>query len=178
LSLEDEAQARAELLDQTLAQPVVLSEKPRRVFSRLRAYLWEQSQLSGIPSNVYSALKHAPQHGGEVLISLGPTFVRGPSDPPFVLASGARLSFALTLRDSGSHSSVVAYSFRYYLPTDRWPEFLRFDLNRENHPDPLAEPRCHLHPGLNEVRLPAPVLDPFAVLDRIFFVVEPALLSP
>jgi hypothetical protein len=50
---------------------------------------------------------------------------------------------------------------------------VRFDLNPEPHEDPLFEPRCHLHPGLEGVRLPTPALTLSEVLDRIFFVLEP-----
>jgi hypothetical protein len=183
LNLGQDAKRRAELRDQALSQQATetfIRNRPRRVFSHLRAYLWEQSQLSGVRNDVYRALKMESQRGDQFLICLGATFVKKPADAPFELGSGARLSFGLTLRETGSRSCVVACTFRYYLPSDlppgRSPEFLRFDLNRESHSDPLAEPRCHLHPGLDEVRLPLPVLDPFEVLDRIFFVIEPALL--
>src|ERR1017187_3895315 len=53
----------------------------------------------------------------------------------------------------------------------------RFDLNDKAHDSPLHEPRCHYHPGVDEVRLPCPVLTPLEVLDRIFLVIEPQLLA-
>jgi len=49
---------------------------------------------------------------------------------------------------------------------------LRFDLNDAPHPDPLGEPRCHLHPGVDEIRLPFSLHHPIEILDRIFFVLE------
>jgi hypothetical protein len=134
----------------------------------LRAYLEHQA----------SKLKRTePQRSGFVSIDLGPTIDKEPTPDHFFFDSGARLSVGVTLRENGSGSSLVAFRFHYVLPDNSSLRFLRFDLNEQAHQDPLMEPRCHLHPGLDEVRLPLPVLDPFEVLDRIFFVIEPALLS-
>jgi hypothetical protein len=71
---------------------------------------------------------------------------------------------------------LAAYRFQLNLPDGNSPSFYRFDLNPEAHETPLFEPRCHLHPGLEEVRLPCPVLTPLEVLDRIFLVIEPQLV--
>ena len=177
MSLKDDARTRAGSLDQALARPVILPEEPNRVFRRLRGCLQEQAQLSRVLNDVYRIIKIADGRGALASICLGPTFDKGPTSEHFHFDSGARLSFALTLREGGSSSSLVAYRFYYHLPAGRSPEFLRFELTPEPHVDPLAEPRCHLHPGLDKVRLPLPVLDPFEILDRIFFVIEPALLS-
>lgn len=179
MSWEEDARTRAASLDEALSREAgqrVLREVARRVFGRLRGYLGEQAQLSRVRSDIYGSIKIADGSGGLVSICLGPTFDEGPTSEHFHFDSGARLSFALTLREGRSSSSLVAYRFHYCLPPGRSPEFLRFELRPEPHADPLAEPRCHLHPGLDEVRLPLPVLDPFEVLDRIFFVIEPALL--
>ena len=69
--------------------------------------------------------------------------------------------------------SLIAYRFHLNLPANQSPSFYRFDLNKKAHDTPLFEPRCHLHPGSDERRLPCPPLTPLEVLDRIFFVSEP-----
>jgi hypothetical protein len=46
------------------------------------------------------------------------------------------------------------------------------DLNKATDQNPLSEPRCHLHPGLEDARIPISLHDPFEILDRIFFVLE------
>ena len=59
-----------------------------------------------------------------------------------------------------------------------WSDMVsRFDLNDKAHDSPLHEPRCHYHPGADDVRLPCPALTPLEVLDRIFLVIEPQLLA-
>lgn len=127
------------------------------------------------PNNVYTTLKMTPSSASVISINLGPSIDKGPTPGHFRLDSGARLSFGVTLQQSGSTSSLVAVRFHLHLPAGRSPEYLRFDLNPQARADPLSEPRCHLHAGLDKVRLPLPVLSPFEVLDRVFFVVEPAL---
>jgi len=70
---------------------------------------------------------------------------------------------------------LVAYRFHLSLPEGQSPSFYRFDLNDKAHESPLTEPRCHYHPGVDDVRLPCPVLTPLEVFDRIFMVIEPRL---
>jgi hypothetical protein len=68
----------------------------------------------------------------------------------------------------------VEFRYHYQLPAAHAPAYFRFDLNNAAHTDPLMEPRCHLHPGLENVRIPMAVHSPFEILDRIFFVLEEA----
>jgi hypothetical protein len=43
--------------------------------------------------------------------------------------------------------------------------FLRFDLNLPEHENQQRELRCHLHPGSDDVLVPAPMMSPLEVLD-------------
>jgi hypothetical protein len=106
------------------------------------------------------------------LIVLGPTLDKGSTPEHFQFDSGARLSFGLTLREYGNGSTLVSYRFHYHLTEARSPRYFRFDLNETLHEDSLAEPRCHLHPGTEDVRIPIYLYDPISVLDQIFFVLE------
>jgi len=87
------------------------------------------------------------------------------------------LSFGIILRERNGRCSLVSYRFQLNLPEGHLPSFYRFDLNDKTHETPLFEPRCHFHPGLDEVRLPFPALTPLEVLDRIFLVIEPQLAT-
>ncbi len=95
----------------------------------------------------------------------------------YYLESGSRLSFGITLRERNRRCALVAYRFQLSLPGEQFPAFFRFDLNDKPHDTPLFEPRCHVHPGIDDVRLPCPPLAPLEVLDRVFFVIEPAASS-
>ena len=172
------APERARLLDrgiEGLLESMVLPAS-HDVVARVRNYLLTQDREMGTKNNVYGILKVATSKG-VVFVSVGPTFDKGPEQSHFYLKSGSRLSFGFELRESNSRCSLVAYRFQLNLPNGHSPPFYRFDLNREAHETPLLEPRCHFHPGTEEVRLPCPALMPLEVLDRIFLVIEPQLFD-
>jgi hypothetical protein len=170
------APQRAKTLDGGLERQLASAVLPssRDVIAQVRAYLQMQNADSGNKNNVYKIFKTALSQD-VTSISMGPSFDKGPTDSHFYLESGSRLSFGITLRESNRRCSLVAYRFQLNLPQAQSPSFYRFDLNDKAHAEPLFEPRCHFHPGLDEVRLPCPALTPLEVLDRIFLVIEPQL---
>jgi hypothetical protein len=171
------APERARTLDGGLERLLASITLPslRDTVAQVRTYLLQQNADLGNTNNVYQILKTAASHG-LVYVSLGPSFDKGPTESHFYLESGSRLSFGITLRESGRSCSLVAYRFQLNLPEEQSPSFYRFDLNDRVHETPLFEPRCHYHPGSDEVRLPCPALTPLEVLDRIFLVIEPQLV--
>jgi hypothetical protein len=66
----------------------------------------------------------------------------------------------------------VTFRFHYQLADGSSPEYIRFDLNEAINEDPLSEPRCPLHPGLENARIPLSLHDPIMILDQIFFVLD------
>jgi hypothetical protein len=148
----------------------------RDMIAQVRTYLLRQEAEIHKGNNVYRILRKAESRM-LVTITLGPTFDDGPTDQHFYLESGARLSFGLTLREANGRCALVAYRFQLNLPEGHNSSFYRFDLNDKGHAEPLFEPRCHIHPGLEKVRLPLPTLSPVEVLDRIFLVIEPELVT-
>ncbi len=166
---------RALRLDGGLENFLSLIKLPssRDTMAQLRTYLSNQNVELGNKNIVQKILKK--EMNGEIMqILLGPTIDKGPHDSHFCFESGSRLSFSISLREQGGHCSLLAYRFQINFPESSQLPFYRFDLNRDAHETPLFEPRCHYHPGLNDVRLPCPPLAPLDVLDRIFLVVEPA----
>jgi hypothetical protein len=146
---------------------------PSQVLTQIRAYLQRRSEEMTTRNNPYELLRLSKENGFAVLL-LGPTMDKGSTPQHFHFDSGARLSFGLTLREVERGSQVVAFRYHYAFHDGRSPQFLRFDLNDGPHTDPLAEPRCHLHPGIDDVRIPSSVHNPIEILDRIFFVLERA----
>jgi len=174
----DRAHERAQTLDSAIEASLASLSLPssKDLMAQLRTYLSRQEAEIHKGNNVHSILRKAESRA-RVTITLGPTFDEGPTDQHFHLESGARLSFGVNLREANGRCALVAYRFQLNLPESRTSSFYRFDLNREGHPTPLYEPRCHIHPGLEEVRLPFPALTPVEVLDRIFLVIEPELIT-
>jgi hypothetical protein len=141
-------------------------------FINLRAYLQKQNDRLGTRNNIYGILKRGASQGGSVF-SLGPQIDKFDTPGHFHFPSGARLSFGIALKN-GEGCSLISYRFHYHLAEGSSPAFVRFDLNPESHIDPLSEPKCHVHPGRDDIRIPIPALAPLEVLDRIFFVLEPS----
>jgi hypothetical protein len=170
------ASERARQLDATLENQVTSVALPsfKDVAAHVRVYLQRQNVDSGRNNNLYAILKTV-KSGDLGTITLGPQFDKGPTESHFYARSGARLSFGITLREGNGRCRLVAYRFHFHLPEGAIPHFYRFDLNDRAHSTPLVEPRSHLHPGHDDIRLPTPVLNPIAVLDRVFYVIDPAI---
>jgi hypothetical protein len=101
---------------------------------------------------------------------------RDESLPHFRRDDGAWFDFSITVREAGGTVELLAYDFEIRLPPGMGASFLRFDLNLPGHPNEL---RCHLHPGSDELLLPAPLMSPSELC--AFFVYGarlPALRKP
>jgi hypothetical protein len=170
----EEARIRAAVLDGKTHTEITkrLHGHPTDVFCQIRAYLIRRSDEMDAENNAVQLLKLDPERNGMALIVLGPTIDKGPTAGHFHFDSGARLSFGLTLRVQGKGSELVSFRFHYQLPDGRSPEYLRFDLNEGLNEDSLKEPRCHFHPGIEDVRIPLSLHDPIEILDQVFFVLE------
>ena len=171
------APTRARSLDERYEQSLLSFALPsvNDLVAHVRTYLRRQDAEIGHRNTIARILKVVPSY--EVTsISLGPTIDKGPTDSHFHLESGSRLSFGVQVREGNGRCSLIAYRFQLNLPETFAPAFYRFDLNQKVHDSPLTEPRCHYHAGLDDVRLPCPVLSPLDVLDRIFLVIEPNVL--
>lgn len=136
----------------------------------IRGFLLKNDQEE-VSNNLHALLKQKEDRS-YIYIALGPQTDKGPSNSHYNFDTGARLSFGITLLRDRRKSRLVAYRFHYVFKEGHSPAFIRFDLNPSGERPALEESRCHLHPGSNEVRLPARVLSPLEVLDRVFFVLN------
>ena len=165
-----DALLRARARDRRLSgeHSAIQLESPKKVLQQIRAYLMAR-QDDGHPGTDLYKLR-PKESTDETLINLGPTIDKGATDGHFFLKSGARLSFGLTLRsETRHHSTLIAYRFDYRIEKTVY----RFDLNKGIHKNPLREPRGHLHPGSDCIRVPTPSLKPSEILDILFFAIEP-----
>lgn len=169
----EHAPKRALRLDEKLEADLQAIKLPsfRRVLTDIRVYLLKQNSEVDRRNNVHGILKD-DRSGSAHSIWLGPQFDKGPTGSHYFLKSGSRLSFGITLKEESGHCSLIAYRFHLHLATPVGPTFYRFDLNEDQHTTPLHEPRSHLHPCDDDIRLPFPPLQPIEILDRIFQVIE------
>ena len=94
-------------------------------------------------------------------------FSRLPSSARLKRDDDAWLHFTLTLKcdKKGRVVEMPAYDFELVFPDDHQPRFVRYDLNEEGHENDRRWVRCHLHPGNDDLMLPAPVMSPEELLD-------------
>ncbi len=169
-----DANARARLLDERVAEELERIELARDFHGQLRFYLQRMTDRGFCKKPRLEQLR-TPE--GHTRIGVGPPIYRAPCQDCLIFKSGARLSFGITLRADGSLNNLVSYRFHLQLLQSSGLQFVRIDLNDLNSPnrqyEPLEMPRSHIHPGFENVHVPFPVMHPLDVLDRIFHVIEP-----
>jgi hypothetical protein len=145
---------------------------PHRLFEQLRAYLVEQNRRLNA-TNRYDLLKIAKTQNDVALLNVGPTIDQGPSATHFNFPSGSRLSFGVAVRaTTNTDAELISYRFQINGSSGH---YIRFDLAAFRHNDPVAEPRCHIHPDSSDIRIPTLPMAPLTLLDYIFFQLEPSL---
>jgi hypothetical protein len=82
----------------------------------------------------------------------------------FTRDDDAWFDFTITVREKGDRLELLAYDFEIRFPPGMGTPFLRFDLNLPSHRNEDRELRSHLHPGSNDILVPAPMMSPTEVL--------------
>jgi hypothetical protein len=77
---------------------------------------------------------------------------------------GAWFDFSITVRERGGQLALLAQDFEMRFPPGMGAPFLRFDLNLPAHRNEARELRCHLHPGADDLLVPAPLMSPLELL--------------
>lgn len=167
-----EAVARAASLNNHIHDEVesLIVPEPRRLLTLIRSFLLrnEQEDQTNQPESI---LKFTTSKSSTAQINLGPSIDNGDHEEGyFHFDSGARLSFGITLKEESRDWRLLAFRFHLAYPDGHSPLFIRFDLNSDESRDPLMEPRCHIHVGNNNLRIPGRVMSPLDILDRIFYV--------
>lgn len=167
------------------AETFTVGPKTSAVFARLKEQLSEAvgAGLASSQFDVGNALKLSPDR---LVICCG-TSPTGPANFHRVQQAGNHLlrddgawfDFHLTFRDAAP-ATLIAYGFELRLPVSatsnptspagdptvqaaaisRLPPWIRYDLNRPGHTNHGRDLRSHLHPGHDDLQLPAPVLFP------------------
>lgn len=161
------------------ARTITLPHDPKELLKDLRNYLIaaaDDGRLAMKPSEVWPRLKvsdspvgHPPEYlgiyGGEKDLK------RTATKPHFVRRDGAWFVFTITVRACRDKPlELIAYDFELCFPgaavrDGGLPRFVRFDLNQPGHENESRGLRSHLHPGHDDLSVPAPLMTPLEVLD-------------
>ena len=77
---------------------------------------------------------------------------------------GGWLSFSAVLRPKDSKVEVVAYNVERVYRRDDGPHWIRFDFSPPGHDNDQRGMRSHVHPGDDDLQLPAPIFAPHELI--------------
>lgn len=100
-------------------------------------------------------------------------FDRAEAQPHIVRDDGAWLAFSITVQQTRSQLVLIAYDFELVFEPEHQPRFVRFDLNAPDHANAEREIRSHVHPGNDDLLLPAPIQTPEELLDLLVWRLRP-----
>ena len=164
------------------SRPLTLPRRAKELERELRALLIKASnekKLKNSPKEVGSLVALLAEPPPQVLIALrkeglhqGAFCIVGGTKnqardieiPHFKRKDDAWFDFSLTVRETDETLEVLAYDFEIRFAPGTGVSFLRFDLNLPGHGNEKRDLRCHLHPGSDDLLVPAPLLTPSELL--------------
>jgi hypothetical protein len=82
----------------------------------------------------------------------------------FVRRDNCWFDCSFTVIETSEGLQLAAYSLELRLCPGMGVPFVRYDLNPPGHANELRELRCHMHPGSDDIMLPAPLMTPAELL--------------
>ena len=174
------------LQEHTVGRSLELPSAAKELYSRLRKQLLDASnagklstspndiiqhvrlldKLSEFPLQVAENLRRQDLDGGAFCIVVGRKINqnRDRSFPHLTRDDDAWFDFTITGRERKGLLELLSYGFEIRFPPGMGAPFLRFDLNLPDHRNKARELRCHLHPGSDDILVPAPLMSPFELL--------------
>jgi len=122
------------------------------------------SVLESLPPQVSEGIPEAERTGAFCIAGGAKNQNRDRRLPHFERKDGAWFDFSIVIREEQRSLKLLAYDFEIRFPPSMGAPFLRFDLNLPGHHNVQRELRCHLHPGSDDVLVPAPLMSPSEVL--------------
>lgn len=111
-----------------------------------------------------------PAKGPHIIVGGVKDFRREPQSAHLVRDDGSWIHFTITVDWDGKKLlSLIAYDFEIVFPAGHSPPFIRIDLNKPGHENETRELRSHIHPGSDDLLLPAPVLTPVEILHYFLY---------
>jgi hypothetical protein len=132
----------------------LVAEPPEKIFKFVRL-------LVEPPPQILEHLRQRKLHDRAFCIVGGEkNQQRDPGVPHFKRHDGAWFDFSITVRERDEQLELLAYDFELRFPPGSGVPFLRLDLNLPGHDNDARDLRCHLHPGADDLQVPAPLMTP------------------
>ena len=173
----------------TNARPLALPVSAKNLLRELRASLLDASDneaittkphdilhhvqlLSEPPPDMKKALRERSLHRDAFCVVGGVKNQNRDaqlSHSHFMRNDGAWFDFSITVREVAGQLELLAYDFEIRFAPGAGTPFLRFDLNLPDHANARRELRSHLHPGHDDVLIPAPRMSPAEMLSLLIY---------
>jgi hypothetical protein len=177
----------------TQSRQLILPSSARGLTQALRALLLrarDTGELSSTHNEILAVLRIRPKpppglanklkargmsHGAYCIEGGDPTRSRDPDGSHLRRSDGAWFNFSIAVRENDSLLEVLTYRFEICFPTGIGAPFMRFDHNlpEEDAGKPADEPRSHLHPGHDELRVPTPQMSPEELTRILLYELRP-----
>lgn len=95
-------------------------------------------------------------------------FRRNPAHARLYRDDGAWFHFTMTGRQTSRGAiEITSYDFELVFPAEHNPSWVRFDFNPPGHENETRDLRSHIHPGNDDILLPAPLMTPTELLELL-----------
>lgn len=136
----------------------------------------DQKILSNKPHELYGLLKtsnpiNKPAHIWEIRGGQR-NFRRDRAVPHFSRSDGCWFDFSISLSEQKKVCEILGFDFEIRFSETIPVKFLRFDLNFPDHSNEEKGLRFHVHPGHDDLQIPAPPMTPLEILDLFLYGLE------
>lgn len=168
--------------DYAVARTIALPPRAKELHRQLRSELIRASDTGSLrtsPAEIHRHVRLLPEPPQQITDQLREHGLHGEA---FCIVGGEKnqsrdrdiahlkrsddawFDFSIVVRQGGAQLELLAYDFEIRFPPGMGSPFLRFDLNLPAHRNEAREMRCHLHPGSDDIQVPAPLMSPSELL--------------
>lgn len=140
---------------------------------KIRPLLSRAADEGRLAVGPYEIAKHvrinASTEGGDAFDLLGGrrNFSRSDALADLRMPNDGWIFFSAVLRPVDGALELIAYDVERFFGATTTPPWIRFDLNPPGHPNESLGLRSHLHPGNDDIQLPAPIMAPHELLELL-----------
>ncbi|MCB9760595.1 MAG: hypothetical protein H6739_12205 [Alphaproteobacteria bacterium] len=163
-------------------EPELEAQTPKRLFQQLRKRLLEAHERDGVLASSWNdvlglvKISPRPEKLGDHDVFLITGGMKNQHRDPKIAhlrrTDGAWFDFSVAVSSRRGPLRLIGYNFELRFPEPARVRWIRYDLSPPGHPNDARDLRSHMHPGDDDIQLPAPMMSPLELLD-LFLVWTP-----
>lgn len=161
------------------AMPPLEAETPKELLQQIRKVLNDAQRSGALRTAQEDIYKNVVLSGNGaskddfVICGGKKDFKRIPENASLIRNDRAWLHFSMAIRAFKGYVELLAYNFEIVFPPEHNPLFVRLDLNPPGHENELRGLRSHVHPGNDDLQIPAPCMTPLEILEIMLHRLRP-----